>query len=435
MRIRVEPTLISAMLFEFTVRSGVLLLFFSIGLVYAILLWQRFRRYRSASDQWLAIFMLLCILYIFPWMVGFAGWYRFDQPFYRNLLFYTPFQHQLIFGPVIYFYVKSLLNGGFRFKRADLRHFIPGALYMVWCGIVVITDRVILRRYFLMNGESDPDFDTWYQVLGLLSMLLYLVLSLRYYYQYRRYTYQLLSYADAVGFTWVRNFLLAYTAFLLITLVNGLLGIAGEMKLLPPIEYIDTWWYYLSFAIIYYYIGVSGYNNAVETSIGRQLFRYESMGETPLALGYTVAEKERGLFSGFAEDLEFVEVIEKTTPSTHFPLLNNSRDAEMEGWKEKLVYAMEKEELYKRADLSLSDLARYLKTNTSTLSRVINSGFGKNFNDFVNGYRVMAVEKMLKDASWQHYTIMSVAYEAGFNSKATFNRAFKKITGRNPSAS
>ena len=56
-----------------------------------------------------------------------------------------------------------------------------------------------------------------------------------------------------------------------------------------------------------------------------------------------------------------------------------------------------------------------------------------NFNDFINKYRVIEVKEKLANSANSHLTIMSLAYDAGFNSKATFNRAFKKHTGENPS--
>ena len=67
------------------------------------------------------------------------------------------------------------------------------------------------------------------------------------------------------------------------------------------------------------------------------------------------------------------------------------------------------------------------------LSRVINSGFGQNFNDYVNEYRVREAERRLRDPRFRHYTLLAVALESGFNSKSTFNRVFKKLRGATPS--
>jgi AraC-like DNA-binding protein len=66
------------------------------------------------------------------------------------------------------------------------------------------------------------------------------------------------------------------------------------------------------------------------------------------------------------------------------------------------------------------------------LSEIINTEFKKNFNDFVNGYRVKAFKTMLKNGKHKQLSLLGVAFECGFNSKATFNRVFKKLTNLSP---
>lgn len=84
-------------------------------------------------------------------------------------------------------------------------------------------------------------------------------------------------------------------------------------------------------------------------------------------------------------------------------------------------------------ELTLADIARELNTNTSYLSRVINSRFSSNFSQFVNEYRVLEARKMLIDSKYRNLTIEGIARSTGFNSKSAFNAAFKKITGVTPS--
>jgi hypothetical protein len=166
--------------FEFNRYSGLLLIFFVHGLVYAFLLLRKGIKNDRASDKWLAFFLLLCIMYIMPWMLGFAGWYDgFVCLHCRNFLFYMPLQHTLLMGPVILFYLRTLLQPHLQFKRKDWLHFIPGILYLLWCAVVFIADRVVLKKYYLMDGIADPDFDSWYIAAGLISLLIYLVLCIR----------------------------------------------------------------------------------------------------------------------------------------------------------------------------------------------------------------------------------------------------------------
>ena len=87
---------------------------------------------------------------------------------------------------------------------------------------------------------------------------------------------------------------------------------------------------------------------------------------------------------------------------------------------------------YLEPELSLAALARRLHTNPVVLSQVINTGAGKNFNDFVNQYRVDEFKRQVRNPANAHLSFLGLALDCGFNSKATFNRAFRKFTGQSP---
>ncbi len=87
---------------------------------------------------------------------------------------------------------------------------------------------------------------------------------------------------------------------------------------------------------------------------------------------------------------------------------------------------------YLDAELSLNSLAKELGISVHELSRIINTGLRKNFNDFVNEFRIQAVARKMKDPNYDRITLLGIAYDCGFNSKTTFNRAFKQIVGRSP---
>ena len=85
-------------------------------------------------------------------------------------------------------------------------------------------------------------------------------------------------------------------------------------------------------------------------------------------------------------------------------------------------------------DLTLTDLANQTGMTPNALSLCLNAGFGKSFNDFVNGYRIEEVKRRLQAGDTQRLTLLGIAYESGFNSKTTFNRVFKETTGMSPKA-
>ena len=94
---------------------------------------------------------------------------------------------------------------------------------------------------------------------------------------------------------------------------------------------------------------------------------------------------------------------------------------------------METEGLYKNQNLRLADLADELSIPPHTLSQLVNDRLRVNFVDFVNQYRVAEAKALLEDPDSDKYTLVAIAQHAGFNSKASFNRAFKKHTNMSPS--
>lgn len=397
------------MLFSFNSFSSILLIFFIHGLIYAILLFRKGLINETASDKWLSLFLVLCILYICPWMTGFAGWYD-TQP-YRDLLFYTPFQHLYFIGPVIYFYVQSLFNPSFRFGKKDWLHLLPGLLYLLFSALMVITDKLVLQDYYFLASGADPDFDTWYQLSGFVSMIIYFLLSLRYYQLYRKLMMQVISYADHVLFRWVRNFLVAFLVMLALRL---LFFVLGELM---DFAYKGFWWYFLFFGISFYYIAITGYANSIETKVP---FRAGGPGYPGTVLLLPAASVQQESITEEAEEI----VVE--------PVLKKQPDEQLAGWKEKILEQLQVYKAYEDPELSLAALAKVLKTNPALISRTINQGFEQNFNDFVNQFRINAVKEMLEKGEHKRQTLLGIAFDCGFNSKATFNRSFKKVTGMSP---
>ena len=144
------------------------------------------------------------------------------------------------------------------------------------------------------------------------------------------------------------------------------------------------------------------------------------------------------LMNALKEDPRYHELKHQLFPPTLFErsqenpkkaLLN---DVTVKAFKEKLTYFIEEKELYLNPDLSLRSLAKELDIHPNQLSWLLNESIGKNFNAYINHYRVKEFKRLAKDPSKAHITVIGLAYESGFNSKTVFNTYFKKETGLTP---
>jgi len=90
-------------------------------------------------------------------------------------------------------------------------------------------------------------------------------------------------------------------------------------------------------------------------------------------------------------------------------------------------------EAFKLPELTIVELAQELKVHPRKLSKAINTICKKNFNDYINKYRIEKAKKFLTDEYKQKLTVEGIGQEVGFKSKSTFYHAFKKITGTTPS--
>lgn len=301
----------------------------------------------------------------------------------------------LLIGPVVYFYSKSQLNRSFKLSKREYIHFIPAIIYLIYSLVVFVTDKLILNEYYFYADGKDKDLADWYQVAGLVSMIFYLILSLRYYSNYKKLLFDTVSYADSILFKWIRNFMIA---FLGILLLRALFFITNP----EWGEFGSQFWHYIAFSFVFYYIAITGYS-----SIVKQI---------------ALENEKLKVFNVFEEDITANE--ESTT--------KQDSEKEYEEWKDKLSELMEQQKLFENPRLTLSDVAKELNITTKTVSSTVNSGFNMNFNDFINHHRIEAVKAKLNKGEQNTTTLLGIALDCGFNSKATFNRAFKKSTMLSP---
>lgn len=386
------------MLFEFNLYSCLPLLFFFHILVYCTLFFLRSFKQSDYAARLMGWFLLVAALLITPFMTGFAGWYD-NQP-YRDILFFTPFVHNLAIGPLLYFYIRAIFNYNFRIKGKLWLHLVPAMAYLFINSGLSLTDIFYFNTYTLTNEYEDPDFANWYTVLSTLSIFIYLFLSVRYYNQYKRYTIFTTSFADQANLKWLQNFLFA---FALLSIMPVIRIVLSNFSFYERLRYFGPWYYYVGFAIVVYYIAINAYNT-MHPALRKIQF------EPKLLFDFDTITQEDTVHKALLQ-----------VPDQKADLIKNE-----------LVLLMETQLLFERPDLTLNEVAKKLGTNTVVLSRVVNQQFELNFNDYINQYRVNAVIKRIGLPEFKNQTLLAIAFDAGFNSKATFNRAFKKFTDKNP---
>jgi len=169
------------------------------------------------------------------------------------------------------------------------------------------------------------------------------------------------------------------------------------------LDFYQDWWWNLALVAVSLYIGLTGFE---QTQPAKIHFSLSEPTSDPKPDG---TQNNAPLRSS---DLEI--------------------DAEKTAIADRLSKVMENEKLYIQSELNLQDLAQHLKVNAVSLSATINQVFGQNFNDFINSLRIEEFVRRYEEDVNRRFTLLSLALDSGFNSKATFNRAFRKIKGSSP---
>jgi AraC-like DNA-binding protein len=401
------------MTFYFSAYSTPLLFGFVQAWIYAILLWARGFRDERLSDKLLGWVLVGLAFEIWVYMLGFGG----IEILWRQLEF-VPRDLGLLIGPLIYFYLCSQFDASFQLQRRHLWHALPFLIHTAYHMAVFAQGATFVQAWErdvhgpLRIGDVEYVF-----MLG--QQFWYLYRSFRLYRNYRHWIKNQFSETDSISFRWYRNFLLA----LAITMVFSLFMALLDMWL--NLSFWQDWWGNLVCVALIYYVSIEGYAQA----------------QPARKLNYNPADSDQRLpgIVGAVADTAAVQgslAVAGSLTDVPTPLPRHVPDSlpDLPDRLTELLTYMDTEKPYLDPDLSLPDLARRLRTNPVVLSAVINAGAGRNFNDFVNEYRVEAFKQQVRDPANAHLSFLGLALDCGFNSKATFNRAFKKFTGTSPKA-
>ncbi len=165
--------------------------------------------------------------------------------------------------------------------------------------------------------------------------------------------------------------------------------------------------------------------------------------QTNMQLGLVVNFKHERFLSSLRNTSRFQRIIDKYFPSES---LENDlpepktevkefiAEEDLSHYLESLSRLMQQESKFTDSNLNLKDLADLIGLHPNKLSWLLNEKIGKNFNEFVNGYRLKAFQEKALDQNNSHLTLLGLAYESGFTSKSVFNDYFRKSTGLTPRA-
>jgi len=318
------------------------------------------------------IVVLSGYFHVFPWFYFFAQCTCF------------------LFAPLVYIYV-CMFTGNKVSIRNPLFLITALCISMVLYFAVEFAFMPRAEQLVYLNGvlnEPYPDQMALANGLFIIMQQVYFTVAAYKTYRYKKDINQLLSNFDKTRWEYIYRFIVIIWVLNLITIT---------LYISLPMVQVEYIYLPLVLTAIYFYILTYSFNqNSVFTKSDYEEF----LDENRLPAAELHAEKPKP-----EEDLEEL--------------------------KEHLLTFLSEKEPFTNQDLTLEMLAEQIQLPINRLSAVINRGLNKNFYDLINENRVEKSKKLLKEMV-QENTIEYIAYESGFNSRASFYRAFKKHTGLTP---
>jgi len=293
----------------------------------------------------------------------------------------------LLYGPLLFYYVRRVVYVDLRWRVKDLLHLIPYLLYCVYLlySLVVLDQE---EQQEITQRIETVSLPAWIYLVGIsvyIYTITYLWLAYRTVNTYRSIIKNKFSSLDKINLEWLRFIIHSFTAITIIAMIHNVIPVLGNFIFLYA-----TLILLLIFTFFF---------------INRVLVKALNQPE---------------IFAG----IELREAKEKYTGS-------NLSEGEIGEHHKALLSLIERDKMYLNADLTMQDLSEKMQLPTKVISQVINQQSGKSFFDFINTYRCEEAKKLMLSSD-PGVTILEILYESGFNSKSSFNKEFKKLTGITP---
>lgn len=291
-------------------------------------------------------------------------------------------------GPLLYFYIQSIYQSDLPLDKHFYRQFIP---------FFIALGAFSLPMSFLFYGHpqylTKHPFIALIPISGVLFMGYYFYRCFKLLKHYRTLVKHRYASLSTIDLRWVGIWVQGLLLFAFLDVFTGSLA-----AIYPPIGSLI----YLNVLYLVGLIWYIGYFGLRQT----QVF----LPEVNIIRSPTPA---------IAKSVSMVKVFKGET--------------EIARLKQKLHEVVFEQALYKEEDVSMHRIAEILGTTDKKLSELINKELDTNFYEYINRFRVQAFQERIRSGAGKHLTLLAIAYESGFNSKATFNRIFKKQTGLTPS--
>ncbi len=322
----------------------------------------------------------------------------------------------LVFGPLVYLYSVADSDRSRRLTWWDALHFVPFLLVIISALPVYLMSGPEKLEFYaaILRGEN-PGVTAWVDPLKLVSGVTYATVTLLFLRRHRGRIKNNYSSLEQVNLTWLVRLAAAAAAIWLVAVANQFLPFLQGPGLNRGEDIIT-----LAIALLVYGIGYMALRQA-------EIFRFDT-AEFPIVMAEPapLAEPAPPL-----ENAPTRPIASEPEPSRYER--SGLSDYEAANLKKTLLATMDGSRPWRDSDLTLADLAQQLSTTPHKLSEVLNAQLQQTFYDFVNGYRVRDVQRRIGSDEAKNLTILSLALDAGFASKSTFNDVFKKQTGKTPS--
>lgn len=337
--------------------------------------------------------LFIIFLFILLTVICFYGFLHKNR-----LLFFPTFIFEdslsVLIGPMLLLYLKSLIFPTKNILIRNWRHFFIPMLYIVFISVPVL---ISMWNDDPLFGYIDVGGD--YFSLAIIYSFIYCIVALRLLKKAGEVIKNNYSNIDGVDLKWIQNLLIGTSMVISVDVLSSLY------------EFI---------------IGPLAWNTFYLTAIGVVCLI--------VSLGYHGLAQSKILYPAFLLDnYSGIDTFEEKTEITDIQKKVKNNDLEMEKLEELLETLMQDKKPYLNEELSLNSLSILLSTTDKKVSYLLNQYKEVSFYDYINGYRVEEVKLKMKDSLYDHYTLLGIAFECGFNSKSSFNRIFKKITKMSPS--